>query len=360
MATINDVARSCGVSPTTVSFVINNGPRPVSAQTRQRVLDAIERLEYRPSAVARGLARQRMETIGVLFSGHNPRIVHNPYAVALLDGVVAAASNLRYNVTLITQKWENAETMAAAVCDGRNDGLLVLSPIMGSELETALAQRNLPLVLVGATAVSPNVPWMDVDNDAGARLAARHLLEMGHRRIALLLGPRNYQHVNQREQGFLTELAAGGVHVPPDYILCGDSYSDGSANEPLAAELLSRPDRPSAILTTSDALAVVVQRVARTLGLSVPDDLSVTGFDDASGFPEGISSLTTVRQPLFEIGYTAAERLIQSIETKDGEKGRQSALFPPELIVRHSTARLPSPGTSAVAVHPIMSQKESP
>jgi LacI family transcriptional regulator len=169
MATINDVARACGVSPTTVSFVLNNGPRPVSARTRERVQEAMERLNYQPSAVARGLARQRMHTLGVLFSGHNPRIVHNAYAIGLLDGIVAASTARGYNVTLITRHWNGSETSSAAlVCDGRTDGILILSPLAGADAALGLSSRSTPLLQIGAPSVLPETPWMDVDNRAGA------------------------------------------------------------------------------------------------------------------------------------------------------------------------------------------------
>jgi Transcriptional regulators len=344
MATINDVARASGVSPTTVSFVLNNGPRPVSERTRQRVLEAMRRLNYRPSAVARGLARQKMETIGVLFSGHNPRIIHNPYAVALLDGIVAAASTRRYNVTLITQQWETPEELAAEVCDGRNDGILLLSPLLGADVVMGLAERNMPVVVAGAPSAQPGVPWLDVDNEAGARLLARHILELGHRRVALFLGPREYHHVNERERGFLAELTAAGV--VPIRESAPFAYADAPTNARRAEALLAHDPRPTAVLTTNDQLAMDILRAARARGLDVPRDLSVTGFDDALSLVGGVSQLTTIRQPLFDIGYAAAERLVQQIENREGDGDQSlppSLLFPPELVVRGSTAAPPPP-----------------
>jgi DNA-binding LacI/PurR family transcriptional regulator len=344
MATISDVARACGVSPTTVSFVLNNGPRPVSARTRQRVLEAMERLNYQPSGVARGLARQRMHTIGVLFSGHEPRIVHNPYAVAVLDGIVAASTTRGYDVTLITRHWsQTGGAESPAFFDGRSDGILLLSPLAGADAALgSVSARHIPMVQVGAPAVLPQTFWMDVDNAQGARLAVQHLLSLGHRRIALLLGPSEYEHVTERRRTFLAELTAAGIAAPAEITIRPWAAGWKKAEQDIAA-LMADDNRPTALLATSDPVALLAQQVLKSLGVSIPQQVSLVGFDDSPGAGAELADLTTIRQPLFDIGQAAALRLISQIERDDAsdcaETNQEKArLFAPELVVRGSTA----------------------
>jgi LacI family transcriptional regulator len=182
---------------------------------------------------------------------------------------------------------------------------------------------------------------VDVDNRAGAKLAARHLLDLGHRRIGLVLGPQEYEHVTLRRAAFLEELAHEGVKHPARYVLDKQLYATDPIVESYIVELLRGEDRPTALLSSSDSLAHAALRVAQTLGIRVPEELSIVGFDDAFASESSDVRLTTVRQPLFEMGEASALRLIDRIEASGDERVSISSkpiVFAPELIVRGSTS----------------------
>jgi len=338
MATIRDVARESGVSVATVSYVLNNGPRPVRDSTRQRVLAVMRRLDYHPNAMARGLVRRRLNTLGVLFSSVEAPVANN-YAICVLRGIMAAAADQAYNITLFTRMWHD-ERCSARFGDRRTDGILVVAPLIGSDVVAGLAGRSgLPVVVVSAPSGDPQIPWLDVDNAAGAALAARHLLELGHRRIAMLLGNEDQTSIHQRRDAFVATLAEAGVTIPPAYWLPGSF--DPACVYRNARSLLSLPERPTAVFTANDDMALTVLEVARGMGLDVPGDLSVVGFDDSPTSSKTLPPLTTVHHPLAEIGEAATRLLINRVEEQSD--GPKEIVFAPELRIRGTTAPPPRP-----------------
>lgn len=334
MATITDVAKESGVSIATVSNVLNNGHKPVRAETRQRVLNAARRLNYHPNAMAQGLVRRRMNTLGIFFGVVDSVVVMtNPYASAILQGVLTAASATGYNLTFFTAPWRCAETSAVAFRDRRADGLLVIAPPTDSDILSGLSSLGLTLVTVSAPSEQYGIPSVDVDNSCGVRLAMAHLLGLGHRRIAHLTGNANMASVPPRREMFLATMAEAGAAVPPEYVL-SCSY-DAVTSYATTRRLLALPTPPTAIFAGNDAIAVTVLEAARDCGLSVPRDLSVIGFDDMPSSSMTRPALTTVRQPLLEIGEQAARLLVTRIEDKSSEL--TPLLLEPTLVVREST-----------------------
>lgn len=338
--TIRDVAKICGVSTATVSNVLNNADRPVHPRTRERVMEAARRMNYHPNAMARGLTGRRLDTIGVHFGGIEPEVITNPYASLVLQGILTTASQRGYNVTLWTKRWHSAAESAAAFRDRRADGYILVAPTLDSDMVSGLADLELPLVVISSQEVPQGVPFVDVDNHAGLRIATEHMIALGHTRIAHMSGDEQQPSVADRRAGYLSAMAAAGLPVPPEYLVTSWYMVEESKED--ARRLLSLPDRPTAIVTGSDHIAHGILKVAREMGIRVPEELSVTGFDDLPSASMVEPPLTTVRQPLVEIGQHAARLLLDDIEEVEPEApGDRSHLAEPVLIVRGSSAPPP-------------------
>ena len=335
MTTIRDVAKESGVSIATVSYVLNDGPRPVKAATRQRVLKAMHRLNYHPNAMARALASGRAETLGIVFGSVEPAIVTNLYVVGVLQGIMTAAAAAGYGVTLFPRPWISAEKSAWRVNDGRCDGLVIVAPLNNTDMVESLSALGLPLVVVSAaTPEESGIPFVDVDNALGIRLGTEHLLALGHRRIAHIMGDESQRSVHERRASFIATMRAHGLGPPPEY-LAPCSYNARRCSEE-ATRLLALPKRPTAFVAGNDTLALSAIRTAQELGERVPQELSIVGFDDIPTSALVTPALTTVRQPLAEIGERAASLLLARI---DGvETTNSSSRARPELVVRNSTA----------------------
>src|SRR5918998_6868770 len=291
MVTISDVAAHAGVGAGTVSRVLNDSPR-VSENTRARVLAAIDRLDYRPSSLARGLSTGRCQTLGVVV----PFFTHAS-AVERLRGVVAALDGSRYDLVLFNVETpvHRDEHFATLTRRDRADGLLIMSlPPTPSSLHR-LASSGVPTVLLDTRGAG--VPAVVTDDVEGGRLATRHLLDLGHDRVGFLgddpSNPLGFRSSTAREQGYRESLTAAGLAIRDEHVLHGPHVR--SVARELAHRLLATPDPPTAVFAASDTQALGVLEAARSAGLTVPGDLSVVGFDDVE--VSSYAGLTTVRQP---------------------------------------------------------------
>jgi DNA-binding LacI/PurR family transcriptional regulator len=331
MVTINDVAAHAGVGPSTVSRVLNDSPN-VSDATRVRVLAAIETLNYRPSPLARGLSRGRCQTLGVVV----PFFTHAS-AVERLRGVVAALDGSRYDLVLfnVESPVHRDEHFATLTRRDRADGLLVLSLPPRPEHLRQLAEAAVPVVLVDA--LGKDVPMVVTDDVEGGRIATRHLVALGHERIAFIGDdPRNefgFTASPARERGYADVLTEAGLPCGPELRRYG--AHDRTVAQRLTESLLARRDRPTAIFASSDVQATGVLAAARSAGLRVPEDLSVVGFDDIEISAYG--GLTTVRQPLFESGRLGAQMLLDQLND-DGAPRATVHELPLVLVERSTTA----------------------
>jgi DNA-binding LacI/PurR family transcriptional regulator len=332
--TIRDVARRAGVSVATASRALN-GKKVVNAQTRDRVLAVMEELGFRPSPAARRLSLGRTLTVGVMVS-----FLTRPQAAERLRGVDAVLGDSEfdlviYNVETVQKRDHFLDTIADP---RRTDGLLVISLPPRPDAVGGLTRAAVPVVFIDVHVPSiAAMPRVVGDDVVGGALAARHLLDRGHRRIAFigdaLENPFSFTSSADREAGLKRELATAGITVPPRWIGHG-AHGRYEARE-LARRMLADDDRPTAIFAASDTQALGVIAAARESGLHVPDDLSVIGYDDIEA--ADYVGLTTIRQGLFESGRLGAEILLAEIE-------RRSAAAPvahidPELAVRATTAR---------------------
>ena len=336
MVTIHDVARASGVAISTVSNVLTNANRPVSAAVREKVLRAAQELNYYPNTTAQALVRRRTDTIGVVSAVVSAReIATDSYILGIMQGILAVAEEAQQNVTLYTHHWRGARESSPVFRDRRTDGLLLIVPPTDSDILAALSSLSVPLVTVSAMEVE-GVPSVDVDDRKGAEMAVAHLADLGHRRIAYIHGNENQVSTRNRLDGFHQAMASRGL-ATPDSRIQSAGYDGHGAEEAFAA-LMAVPDRPTALFAANDNIAIAALRAARSLGLRVPQDLSIIGYDDAPMAAVVTPALTTIRQPLAAMGAAATKTLARVIEGKETVEARQ--LLTPELIVRESTGRV--------------------
>ena len=341
MATIYDVAKRAGVGKSAASAVLSGSVSTArfSEDTRQRVQQAALDLGYRPNAVARGLARGRMYAIGVLFSDVEPQIVTNPYATGVLQGIMGAAARAGYNVLLFTRTSKDIHQSASFIGDRSTDGILVIAPYVDSPVIATLAALDIPIVAVSSRFEDHGVPSVDLDNALGARLAVDHLLKLGHTRIAHIMGDFDHADSITRRSAFEAALHDAGIAVEPAYIQVGH-YKTTDAYDCTRA-LLTLPNPPTAIFCGNDEMAQGALDAARDMGISVPAQLSVVGFDDVPLASLLTPPLTTVHQPLEQIGELATRLLIARMAGVAGAP--QTHCLQPELVVRGSTGPVPPP-----------------
>jgi len=331
--TIRDVARRAGVSVATASRVLN-GKLIVKAETRDRILAVMDEIGFTPSPAARRLSLGRTLTVGVVVS-----FLTRPQAAERIRGIDAVLSDSEldmviYNVESVTKRDHYLGTLARA---RRADGLLVLSLPPTEDAIPALSEGPVPVVFVDVH--TPSIAAMSRvvgDDSAGGGIAARHLVDLGHTRIAFIgdaiENPFGFTSSRDREAGAMRELAMRGITVPPGWI--GHAAHGRYQAREQALRILASDDRPTAIVAASDTQALGVIAAARERGLHVPDDLSVIGYDDIEA--ADYVGLTTIRQQLFESGRRGAEILLAEIESRKVEP--TVARLAPELVVRATTA----------------------
>jgi len=323
--TLFDICRKAGVSSATVSRVINNSPL-VQEQTRQRVQKAIRALGYRPSHAARMLARQRTDTLGVIF----PDIASGFYA-EVLAGIDSVADESHYHIlTAFAHGAKDTQSLMARFADERRVDAAILMNVYAhpDAFLRGLAKAGLPTVLLDQPAAG--LPTVSIDNQGGARQAVQHLVRLGHRRIAFIRGPDGNYDAAQRFSGWRETLRAAGLDPAADLVLPGD-YSEQSGRA--AAEALLRAGRlPDAIFACNDAMALGALAVLREQGRRVPEDVALVGFDDMESARH--LGLTSVRIPMRELGRTAAGL---ALALAQGSKLATSlTVMPTELMVRRS------------------------
>jgi DNA-binding LacI/PurR family transcriptional regulator len=337
-ATITDVAARAGVGVGTVSRVLN-GRANVRPVTRAKVLEAIEALQYRPSTLARNLSLRRTHVIGVVVP-----FFTSPSAVERVRGVASVLASSPYDLMLFDIESEDRREHAFRLFDRgeRSDGLLLLSLVPPEDEVERLRRARLPCVLVDAP--HPAFPSFVIDDVRGGELATSHLVELGHTRIAFIgdkpPDPYRFASSRDRTRGYERALARAGIEARPEYVREG-TQSHHIARS-IAIDLLRLPQRPTAVFAASDQQALGVLEAARILGIRVPEELSVVGFDDVE--VAAYVGLTTVRQPLFESGRRGAERLLAMVGEESTPAEPQSEQLPVEVVVRTTTAAPPGDG----------------
>lgn len=332
MVTIKDVARDAGVSVTTVSHVVNS-TRFVSADARVRVLAAIESLRYVPSALARSLKNNRTHTIGTMLPNSS-----NPYFAEIIRGIEDTCFGEGFSVILCNSDDDPHKQgqYIRVLAEKQVDGLIVLSSGGDDELGEHLRRTRMPLVLVDREVEHLDADLVEVNHEAGGWLATRHLLELGHRNIGCITGPLELSSAAQRLAGWRRAMAEAGLPVPPKVLRPSDFTSAGG--HAAMQSLLATQPRLTAVFACNDLMAFGAISAAASVGLRLPDDLSVVGFDDIALAAYCSPPLTTVAQPKHQLGAVAAGMLLARI----AEPGRapQREILEPTLCRRQSTAEL--------------------
>ncbi len=317
--TIQDVAKAAGVSKKTVSRVIN-GEDYVTEKTAERVQQAIASLGYVPNVSARRLASNRSYVLTLVYQAEEPP----GWLTHVIQGIVQTAATHGYEVVIHPCEAEekaSQQSLQALVMRGGTDGLVLLPPF-GSKtaFNLRLFEEGMPMASIEPS--DPDLPWpvATITNRQGAYDMAAYLLSLGHRRIGFILGPSDYSGSWERLDGFKAALAAEGVPHEEGLVVAGDyTFESGLAQGRI---LLAAPMLPSAIFASNDEMAAGVIQAAYELGLRVPDDISVVGFDDSALACRLSPPLTTIRQPTVELAAQLTEALIKRINGDEGEETR--------------------------------------
>ncbi|MEP6639031.1 MAG: LacI family DNA-binding transcriptional regulator [Chloroflexota bacterium] len=305
--TIADVARRAEVSTATVSRVLAGLGR-ASPETRDRVMAAASALDYRPSGVARSLKRQSTKTLGLIVTD-----IENPYFPELVRAVEDAARAEGYTILLCNAS-DDPEREAGyldLLVERRVDGLIIAASSLGGRHQEWLAAAPLPVVLVNTAAPEVDLPAIHSDNRAGSRLAARHLLELGHRSFGYLTAPPRNLDAPDRLAGVKDALAEVGLDPRGIVVVAGVALVGGG--EAAMLELLDRAPGTTAVLAYNDLMAIGAMRAIRRRGLGVPRDISLIGFDDVAFAAYVEPPLTTLRQSTTEMGYWAVNQLTERL-----------------------------------------------
>jgi|YNPNPStandDraft_1061719.scaffolds.fasta_scaffold62462_1 DNA-binding LacI/PurR family transcriptional regulator len=330
--TRNDVARLAGVSPATVSYVVNNGPRPVSEETRQRVLRAIEQLGYRPSTIARSLKTKKTYGVGVVISD-----ILNPILASIEKAVEDVLLQQGYSLTICnSDESPDRERILLEMLDDRAmDGIILLPTGANLNLILNIVREGRKLVLIDRQITELEADCVLFDNEAGAYEAVRHLVALGHTCIGLLNLPSSLTPGHGRLLGYQRALQDAGLPLLPQLVREG-SFKAQEADI-LVTELLDASPRPTALLVSSNRLAQAVLREVKARNLRMPDDLALCVFDDVAYYAFYSPSITAVAADAAELGTRAAQFLIERINgTYTGEP--RTALIPCRLQIRESTA----------------------
>lgn len=338
--TIHDVARRLKVSATTVWRALHDQPR-VSAETKERVLRTVQRLGYRPSLLAQNLSRGRTQTLGVVVP-----MIGNPVYATLVRAVEQVAFERAYNIILCDTDFQadRERQYLDLLLRRKVEGVLIIpfAKRVETGVERILSLRREGVAVVAMQQPLGGVPQVAPDNVGAGRAMTKHLIALGHRRIALVHSGLEPWHASMRErcEGYRLALEESGIAFDPALVVEAGTFeavlADGSsafAAEPIV-ELLRRPDRPTAIFAPVDVLAIRVMTVIRSLGLRIPDDVAVTGFDDIVMSAHLDPPLTTVRHPAAQVGRRAAELLFEQLE--HGAAAASIERVPCELVIRSS------------------------
>ncbi|MEO8155357.1 MAG: substrate-binding domain-containing protein [Rhizobacter sp.] len=328
-ATLLDVARVAGVSPSTVSRILNGTAR-VATEKRTAVESAIRQLDFKPNLFARSLKTGTTMTVGILTQD-----IESPFFNRAMRGIEEGLAGSGYAPIIVTGHWnakEEGERIRLLIAR-RVDGLVILTGHLDDKQIIEFA-RHQPIVVTGRKLEAPHVRGRTLDQEHGGYIATRHLLTLGHKRVAHIAGPPDHIDATQRLAGYMRAHAEAGLSVTPELIVQGDFLESGGL---LAMNRLFDSGQPfTALFAANDQTAFGARVAMYRRGIRVPDDLSLVGVDDLPAAAYLTPPITTVRQPIYEIGLFSAHALLNML----GHPNEEVILPPLELIVRETTRRV--------------------
>jgi LacI family transcriptional regulator len=337
---LKDLAVELGLSPTTVSRALNGYPE-VSEATRRRVVDAARHHEYRPNASARRLATGRAGAIGAVLQT-NRNLLLDPHYVEFIAGLGERLADDEIDIVLSPTRGDDEKRSYRRIAAGtRVDALVLSSPLIDDDRIPLLSDLGMPFVLHGRTAATTRHAWLDIDNEGAFRHATKHLLDLGHSRIALINGSNRYTYAADRERGFRAALAARGIDPDPRWIAEGAMTDEVGYR--FAERFLAMTPRPTALLVSSMMMALGAFRAMRAAGLELGRDVSMIAHDDVFPFlnPERmVPAMSTTRSSIRAAGTRVAELAIELLAGRAPETIHE--LWPVDLVIRASTGPAPA------------------
>ena len=329
--TLEDIARISGCSRSTVSRVVN-GDVNVSIDTRQKVEQVIAEMNFQPNMAARGLASGQTHILGLIVPMSVNSIFSDPFYPILMQSISSTCNQKDYSIMLWLAEPEFERRMINKILNtGLLDGVIVSSLSLTDPIVNHLKENKMPYVSIGRNPMDDSGNFVDVDNYNGAIKAINHLAGLGRRRIATITGPMNVIVGVDRLRGYRDALAANGLPYDPDLVVEGD-FSDSGG---YAAMQHLLPMKPDAVFVTSDIMAAASIRVLMEAGLKVPDDVAIVGFDDIPLASRTIPSLTTISQPISQMGAGVVNMLLDQIEHPSRQP--HHVILQTELVVRSSS-----------------------
>jgi LacI family transcriptional regulator len=333
VTTIKDIARVAGVSVTTVSRALN-GYSDVNEKTRQKIAAVARELNYSPNTLARGLVMQKSKTIGLLVSGISRESVKDNFTFEVLCGVNERASTLGYDLILFnTNTMMQREKTYTQLCrERRVDGAIIQGIKKEDPYLKEVVESDIPCVLVDIPVHSNSVGYVTTDNALGAKKAVEHLASLGHKHIGMINGHEDAFVSQERLNGYREALKECGFSFRSEWVVSGN-FEEKKA-EKAARELINRHKEVTAIFCASDLMALGALKACKELGLHVPKEMSIVGYDNIVLASYSSPNLTTVGQEVYQIGYEAADLLIEMLEGKETNMKRY---LDTKLIIREST-----------------------
>jgi len=327
--TIEHIAQLAKVSKATVSRVLNNSPK-VTEETRERVMKIIKESGYYPSAMARRLTTNKAETIGLIIPSPQDKTFGNPFYTEILRGLTHQAKIEGYDLLLFIN--EHKFNYSQLFYDRRVDGLLLIGIKRNDKGISQLSENRLPYILTGKVDYK-EANYVDAENRKGAYQAASYLARLGHKRIAYIGGSFDFVFNQERFEGYLSALKDHNLEYGKELTM--KSISTQESGYEAMQKILKSSSIPTAVFAANDLDAIGAMRAIKEKGLKIPEDIAIIGFDDIQLTSYVDPPLTTIKQPIFEMGTTAISLLVQLIEGK--EKEHPKVELPTQLIIRKST-----------------------
>ncbi|MGA5689561.1 LacI family DNA-binding transcriptional regulator [Cytobacillus pseudoceanisediminis] len=329
MANIQQVAKQAGVSVATVSRVLN-GQKTVSGKTRMKVEEAIKKLNYEPSMLGRNLRNSESRLLLILIP-----TISNPFYLEIIKGIEQVAISQNYNILLCETDSdpERENIYFDLVRKKMADGIISMDPAVNGKTLKKLAE-NYAIIQCSEYEEGSGIPYVTIDNEEASYRAVKHLVQIGHKKIALINSDEKYLYARQRKMGYKRALEENGIALEPEYIIPTQHLGFENGQQAMK-KILNLEERPTAVFAVSDLLAIGALKEINASGLHVPSDMAVVGFDKIDFSNMTNPTLTTIAQPMHKMGTVAAKMLIDKIKGIEVE----SIILDHELVIRESTSR---------------------